>query len=175
MRNSRLSGWPESPGRWWSRSVGVRSHGTLGITRGAGPASRGLGEASCVWPTWSPFMTGWPAWWIRGKAVGASAWTSARPLVLSPQYSPGEAGSPCSDRCTLCWLKNWLYGQAQSVVVNGIISRGWLVTSGVPRAQHWGQSCAMSLSLIGMRGLRASSVNLWNDAKLGEIVDLLVG
>ena len=23
------------------------------------------------------------------------------------------------DRCTLCWVKNWLHGQAQRVVMNG--------------------------------------------------------
>jgi len=35
------------------------------------------------------------------------------------------------DGCTLCWVKNWLNGQAQRVVVNGVISSWWQVMSGV--------------------------------------------
>ena len=35
------------------------------------------------------------------------------------------------DGCTLCWVKHWLDGWAQRVVVNGVKSSWWLVTSGV--------------------------------------------
>ena len=35
------------------------------------------------------------------------------------------------EECTLCWVKSCLDGRAQRVVVNGVTSSWWLVTSGV--------------------------------------------
>ena len=37
------------------------------------------------------------------------------------------------DGCTLHWVKHWLDGWAQRVVVSGAKSTSWLVTSGVPQ------------------------------------------
>ena len=83
--------------------------------------------------------------------------------------------SNCGQLSMAHWVKNWLKGRAQRVVVNRAVSGWWLVTSGVPQGSILGPVLLnIFISALDAR-VECTSSRFADDTGLGDGVHSLEG